>query len=401
MTTRARRRGLLAFVVVCVALLGAVPAQAQSRWLTGYLQTAPLFTDATPLTPSNASNFNRIRLTIEPTWGPLSVEASYEHTLTVRQRRLSDGLGLGSVPSGGEWFDLGGTITRTDEEHVQWQHRFDRLNVRFSPGQGMDLSVGRQAVSWGTTLFLTPADPFLPFSPSDPFRQFRGGIDAGLLRLYPGPLSSLDLVVRPTDTALGEEMTALLRGLTTWKNWELSGWGGTLYGDRAGALGAAGGIGVWAVRVEAVIREIRGRVVGRGSIGLDRLLQIGGRDLSLLVEYQRDGLAAARPESYLAILQSPEFRRGELQVLGRDEAVFQATYQLHPLWSVFGLWLLNLNDRSALISPGFGYSASNAVSISGGVYVGVGDSASTLERPLPSEYGLSGTTGFLSLSWFF
>ena len=88
-------------------------------------------------------------------------------------------------------------------------------------------------------------------------------------------------------------------------------------------------------------------------------------------------------------------------MLGRDEAVFQATYQLHPLWSVFGLWLVNLNDRSVLISPGFGYSASNAVSISGGVYVGVGESASTLERPLPSEYGLSGTTGFLSLSWFF
>ncbi len=399
MTTRARRRGLRALGVVCLALLGAGPTQAQSRWLTGYLQTAPLFTDATSLTPSNASNFNRIRLTIEPNWGPLSLEASYEHTLTVSQRRLSGGLGLGSVPSGGEWFDLGGTIA--DEEHVQWRHRFDRLNVGFSPGQGMALSVGRQAVSWGTTLFLTPADPFLPFSPSDPFRQFRGGIDAGRLRLYPGPLSSLDLVVRPTDTALGEELTALLRGLTTWKNWELSGWGGTLYGDRAGALGAAGGIGVWAVRVEAVIREIRGRVVGRGSIGLDRLLQIGGRDLSILLEYQRDGLAAAGPEHYLAILQSPEFRRGELQVLGRDEAVFQATYQLHPLWSVFGLWLVNLNDRSALISPGFGYSASNAVSISGGVYVGVGESASTLERPLPSEYGLSGTTGFLSLSWFF
>ncbi len=387
--------------VVCCCAAGGATLHAQRSWLSGYLQTAPLFTDATPLAPSDVRNFNRVRLTIEPTWGPLSLEASYEHTLTFRQRRLSGGLALGSVPSGGEWFDLGGTITRADEEHVQWQHRFDRLNVGFSPGEAMDLAVGRQAVSWGTTLFLTPADPFLPFSPSDPFRLFRGGIDAGRLRLYPGPLSSLDLVVRPTDTALGEEMTALIRGLTTWKNWELSGWGGTLYGDRAGALGATGGIGVWAVRVEAVIREIRGRVVGRGSIGLDRLLQVGGRDLSILLEYQRDGLAAARPEHYLSILQSPEFQRGELQVLGRDEAIFQASYQLHPLWSVFGLWLVNLNDRSALISPSFGYSASNAVSISGGVYVGVGESASTLERPLPSEYGLSGTTGFLSLSWFF
>ncbi len=391
----------LALVGACLIALGPVPAQAQSRWLTGYLQTVPLFTDATPFTPSNASNFNRIRLTIEPRWGPLSLEASYEHVLTFRQRRLSGGLGPGGVPSGGEWFELGGTITRADEEHVLWRHRFDRLNVRFSPGQAMDLSVGRQAVSWGTTLFLTPADPFLPFSPSDPFRQFRGGIDAGRMRLYPGPLSSLDLVVRPTKTALGEEMTALLRGLTTWKNWELSGWGGTLYGDRAGALAAAGGLGVWAVRVEAVMREIRGRVVGRGSIGLDRLLQVGGRDVFVLLEYQRDGLAAASPEEYLGILQSPEFLRGELQVLGRDEAVLQVSYQLHPLWNVAALWLVNLNDRSALMAPSFGYSASDNVSLAGGVYFGVGETATTLERPLPSEYGLSGTTGYASISWFF
>ena len=398
MTTRAFR---LAVVGACLIGVDVAPVHGQPGWLSGYLQTAPLFTGATPFTPSNASNFNRVRLTIDPSWGPLSLEASYEHAVTFRQRRVPTGLGPGGVPSGGEWFGLGGTITPADQEHVLWQHRLDRLNVGFSPTRSMDLRVGRQAVSWGTTLFLTPADPFLPFSPSDPFRVFRGGVDAGRLRLYPGPLSSLDFVVRPTKTALGEEMTGLLRGLTTWKNWELSGWGGTLYGDRAGALAAAGGIGVWAVRAEAVIREIRGRVVGRGSIGLDRLLQVGGRDTSVLLEYQHDGLAAAGPEEYLDIVQSPEFMRGELQVLGRDEAVFQMSYQLHPLWSVAGLGLVNLNDGSALISPGFAYSAGDEVSISGGVYFGIGESAVSPERPLPSEYGLSGTTGYASLSWFF
>ena len=160
-------------------------------------------------------------------------------------------------------------------------------------------------------------------------------------------------------------------------------------------------VGVWAIRGEAVIREIRGRVSGRGSLGLDRILQVGGRDLFVVLEYQRDGLAAAGPSAYLDILQSPEFQRGELQVLGRDEAVLQASYQFHPLWSVGGLWLWNLNDRSALLAPSVAYSAGNEVSISGGIYIGLGESAITLERPLPSEFGLAGTTGFASLSWFF
>ena len=392
------RVGLALLVASLIALSGA-PAHAQSSWLTGYLQTVPLFSAATDLTGSNAASFSRFRLSTQPVLGSLAFEAAYEHGLTLQQRGANTGFGIGAVPSGGEWFELEWTIE--EEEHVRWLHRFDRLNVGWSPTRSMDLSVGRQAVSWGTTLFLTPADPFLPFSPSDPFRQFRGGVDAGRLRLYPGPLSSLDLVVRPTDTAVGEELTALLRGLTTWKNWELSGWGGTLYGDRAAALGAAGGVGGWAVRAEAVIREIRGRVVGRGSLGLDRILQIGGRDLFIVLEYQRDGLAAAGTSEYLDILESPEFQRGELQVLGRDEAVFQASYQLHPLWSLGGLWLWNLNDRSALLAPTFGYSAGDEVSIGGGVYFGFGKNEITPERPLPSEYGLSGTTGYVSLSWFF
>ena len=244
---------------VCVGLgtvLSVSPAAAQPNWLSGYLQTVPLFTEATPLSPSNVSDFNRFRLTLNPSWGPFLLETSYEQTLTVRQQRTPDSFGLGGVPSGGEWLPLEGSFTDPDEQHVMWGHRLDRLNVTYSPSRTVDMTVGRQAVSWGTTLFLTPADPFLPFNPSDPFRQFRGGVDAARLRMYPGPLSAIDLVVRATETLEGEEVTALARGLTTWRNWEFSGWAGSLYDDPAAAVGAAGGIEAARVlemrRVEAV-----------------------------------------------------------------------------------------------------------------------------------------------------
>ena len=112
--------------------------------------------------------------------------------------------------------------------------------MAWQPNDAVEVSVGRQAVSWGTTLFLTPADPFIPFSPADPFRVYRGGIDAARARIYPGPLSEIDVVFRPSRTLVGEETTALARGLTTWRNWEVSGWGGTLYGDAAGAVRRGG-----------------------------------------------------------------------------------------------------------------------------------------------------------------
>jgi hypothetical protein len=390
---------VVALWAVCLVGLGAIPAVAQTTWLTGYLQTVPLFSGATDFSNSNLAGFNRFRLSTNPSLGPLAFEVAYEHAVTLRQRAASAGFGLGIVPSGGEWIDLGTTLH--EDDHVVWRHRFDRLAVSWSPAGAVELTAGRQAVSWGTTLFFTPADPFLPFNPADPFRQFRGGVDALRARIYPGPLSQIDVVFRPSRTEVGEEVTALARGLTTVGNWELSAWGGSLYGDRAVALGFAGGLGAWAVRGEGVLREVDGVRLFRATTGVDRILQVGGKDLFLVAEYQRDNLAAAGPAEYLAVVLSEAFHRGEFQVLGRDEIVLQASYQLHPLWSLAGLGLWNLNDRSALISPSVAYSASAAVSVAAGLYFGVGDDTVTLARPLPSEFGLSSVTGYISLSWFF
>ncbi len=367
--------------------------------LTGYIQTVPLYTGSTAFADSSVADFSRFRLSTEPTLGPIFVGVAYEHGLTWRRFGGGAGLNLTAMPGGGEWMPLQwGTV---DETHVTWRHRFDRLYVGWSPMPAVEVSAGRQAVSWGTTLFLTPADPFLPFSPADAFRQFRAGVDVARLRLSPSPLSAVEIVVRPTKTVVGEELTALARGLFTVAGWEVSGWAGSLYGDTAAAVGTAGAFGAWAVRGEASFRMVDDNLVVRSTIGADRLFQVGGRDLFLLVEYQRDGFGAADPDDYLALVQSDPFLRGEMQVLGRDETVVQATYQLHPLWGLSGLWLTNLNDQSALWSPGVSYSVSDEAAIMGGLYFAVGDSRRTLETPLPSEYGLTGTTGYLSFSWYF
>ena len=380
-----------------VAALAALPgaASAQTLPFSGYVQTVPLAGTA-----GNAvSDFNRFRISTTPDAGPLRFEAAYEHVLTFQRTASLPGFSLAAVPGGGEWLDLQWTLT--EREHVVWRHRFDRFNVGFAPTDNVEVTAGRQAVSWGTALFLTPSDPFTPFNPVDPFREFRAGVDAARIRYYPGPLSEVDIVVRQTRSPTGDETTALARGLTTVQNWEISGWGGTLYGDPAAAFGSAGSLGSWAVRGEAVVRRLEEMLVFRGTIGIDRQLQAGGRDLTLAVEYQRDGLGAAAPEELVDLLESDTFLRGEHQVLGRDEAVVQASYQVHPLWSVSGLWLWNLNDRSAILGPSLAYSAADNAAIAAGVFIGIGDDATTDDLPLPSEYGLAGVTGFISFSWFF
>ena len=388
--------------VACCWAAGGATLHAQPSWLSGYFQTAPLFSGATKLTPSNASSLSRFRLSIEPQAGPFSLEVAYEHAVSFRQFNVAPGFGLGGVQGGAEWWELQGTITSSGQEHVVWQHRFDRLNLGLSPSDTVDIRFGRQTISWGTTNFLSPADPFIPFIPTDPFRVYRAGVDAFRVRVYPGPLSEIDVVVRPTDTDVGEEVTALGRGLTTVKNWELSGWGGSLYGDVAGAFGAAGGLGAWAIRAEAVIRQIDETIVGRGTIGVDRAFFLAdGRAISVAWEYQRDGLGATSPGDYLSILQSREFRRGEHQVFGRDETMVSGSIQLSPLWTAGNFVLWNLNDGSVLVAPNLAYSAGDNTAVAGGLYFGFGDTEVSEARPLPSEYGLAGITGFMQVSWFF
>ena len=386
-------------IAVVLIVAGAETARAQLPRVTGYVQTVPVFTGSTPSGDHNVADFSRFRLSTEPTLGPVAVGVAYEHALTLRRFGAGAGLNVGGVPGGGEWLAL--QWEPAERTHVAWRHRFDRLHVGWSPSEAVEITAGRQAVSWGTTLFLTPADPFLPFNPADPFREFRAGVDVARVRFSPSPLSSIDVVVRPTKTLAGEEMTALARGLFTVANWEVSVWGGSLYGDPSGAVATAGAFGAWAVRGEASFRRINDELIVRGTVGSDRLFQVRGRDLFMIIEYQRDGLGAADPSEYLALLRSAPFVRGELQTLGRDEAVVSAAYQLHPLWGVSGLWLTNLNDQSALLSPSLSYSAADEAAIAGGVYFAVGDDRSTLETPLPSEYGLSGTTAYLSFSWYF
>ena len=387
------RAGAAWTAVVLSAVCGAPSAHALQ--LNGYVQAVPL----AGTRDGQLGEFNRIRLSAEPLAGPFELGAAYEHLLTFRRVAEAPGFSLGAVPGGGEWLRLQWTVTRGD--HVVWQHRFDRLYVGWE-NQRLQVTVGRQAVSWGSALFLTPSDPFTPFNPVDPFREFRAGVDAARIRFFPGALSEVDLVVRPTRSPAGEEeMTALVRGLTTAWNWELSGWGGIVYGDPAAAVGAVGSVGSWAVRGEAVVRDLGDRVVFRGTLGVDRQLQVGGRDLTLAAEYQRDGLGADGPDDYLATLASATYLRGEHQVLGRDETVVQASYQIHPLWTLSGLSLWNLRDLSTTLGASVAHSAGDDVAVTTGAFLGLGDDDATEALPLPSEYGSAGLSWYLSLSWYF
>ena len=393
-----RRTALLACLAILV--LGDC-VSAQLPTIRGYYLNVPTWSDSNLLAVGGLGDINRLRLMTEPSYGDFTLQVAYEQVLNLAQRAGADpsGIFVGLAPGGGEWLPLQWTINETD--HVTWGHRFDRLNVGWAPGDAIAMAAGRLTASWATTLFLTPADPFLPFDPSDPFREYRAGVDAFRFQYFPGPLSDVDFIVRPAEFSTGTTWSALARGRTVWHNWEVSAWAGMLYDKPAAAIGAAGGIGQVAVRGELTLQESEGSMALRGSVGIDGRLDAWSRDLFYVIEYQRDGFGAGSSSELLQVVRSDAYARGQLQVLGRDEIVLQGSYQVHPLWALGLLLMTNVDDPSSLLSPSVSYSISNEVSGSGGMFFGFGDSTPTLESPIPSEYGLVPNYVYLSLTVFF
>jgi hypothetical protein len=389
-----------AFATLAVTAWFGSQVVAQAPRVSGYYQNVGSVSGRVGAGGVALADLVRLRLMVAPAWGPVGGELALEHTLDWESgTAAAQALGLlSSTRPGDDW--LGTDWTIHQDRAVVWRQRLDRVNVALSHG-AWSLRVGRQAISWGTTLFLTPADPFAPFDPADPFREYRRGVDAVRVQWYPGPQSLVDVVVRPASTPYGSTLTALVRGMTTVHGWELSAWGGTVHDAAAAAAGLTRSVGASALRAEVVMRrDSSDAVVLRGTVGLDRRVTLAGRDLYGVIEYQHDGFGAARAGQLAAVGLSRPAQRAELQVLGRDEAAAQLTYQIHPLLRLDLRASWNLRDGSGLVAPAAELSLSDEVTARGGLFLGVGPAG-----PIPalpgSEYGPLPAGAYVAVSGFF
>lgn len=388
-----------AALAACLASWLVTPVAAQRADLTGYALNVLLAAAAGPLTSSGVQDLQRVRLMVTGALGGLEWDVAYEQSLTLASAAdlalIGGGLGL---PSGaGDWLPLQGTLG--ESARVSWRHRMDRLSVALAGAIG-DVTVGRQTIAWATTLWLTPADPFAPFDPADPFREYRAGVDAARLRVFPSAMSELEAVVRPATFDSVTTLTALGRGRIAVGRLELAAWGGVLHDEAAAAAGATLTAAGAVLRGESELRREADATVLRFALGADRSFTVARRTLYVAVEYQHDGFGAARAADIPRVVTSAPFRRGELQVLGRDELALNATWQVHPLVSLSWLTLWNAGDGSALMSPAVSHDVLSSVNLRLGGYFAFGAAAAPGGLP-QSEYGVVPVTGYLAGSVYF
>jgi hypothetical protein len=120
----------------------------------------------------------------------------------------------------------------------------------------------------------------------------------------------------------------------------------------------------------------------RASLGLDRQLS---EKLTLVGEIAWSGYGATRPGDYLRILRADRVSRGEVNALGRPYAGVSLAWQAHPLLSINGVGLANLDDGSILLQPTGTWSVSDNGTVLFGVIIGLGKGI-TESGQLGSEY---------------
>lgn len=388
----------------------------------GYLKNfSTVFERSLPVGSTRAEHpwaiSNRLRLTLAAKWPErLAWQAAYDLSPRFQHRDLAD-QGSAVIDLAGQGYrvaDLDRQLEPDEDEtsrHFVLRQNLDRLAATWS-GARADVTIGRQAIAWGSAKIVNPTDVLAPYVFNELDTEERPGVDAVRLRLAIGALGEVDAgvvlgkdfdadrsaafvrqrcYVRETDVnlmamgfrdhlMLGFDVTRAVGGCGFWLE--------TAYVD-AGFFGGA--------------EEARDQEYFRVSLGFDR--QLTGQAYGL-AEYHYNGPGKSRPADYLESLTTPAYRDAATYLLGRHYLALGLMQQATPLISLSGTVLGNAGDGSVSFSPVIEYNVAEDVYLSVGASIGLGPGprARFGDPDLPefrSEFGGYPNLYYVSLRYYF
>ena len=351
-------------------------------------------------------NVERLRLKLEgkPS-GPVAFGAHYEVYFhwgdTVKLRRELEEQDLDKtltrLTERPRFMDLEGEIF--EEGSVSLNQGLDRLWTRWEPNRRLQVTIGRQAVSWGTGLIWSPVDLFAAFAPTEIDREEKLGVDVVRLVLQPHENLSVDLVGEPLDveqhwTANMDDSSLAARLGTHWGEYDIHLCGGAvqsdmvLGGDFSGYLCNAGFHGE---ALHTWVDENDQRDYFRGLLGLDYGFAAAWNPY-VAVEYFHNGLGVDDAEEYAARRLETSvqrvFERGIAYNIGRD--YLGGTFRVQPnaLLTLQATTLANLHDGSFREFATLAWSVRENLDLILGADVGLGGASGEFTAWQDEETGL-------------
>ncbi len=247
-----------------------------------------------------------------------------------------------------------------------------------------DLTLGRQAIAWGSARVVNPTDVIVPYQFTAIDTEYRRGVDAVRLRLPFGAFNEVDAGVAFGDEFQAEENAYYLRPSFYLLETDI---GLPLMIFRENALAglslsrAVGEAGAW-LEVAYVVPDAvdtpddpYAEDYVQASLGADRNLT---PDLYAYAEYHHNGAGSLHPDDYLSALGTTAYIEGNSYLLGRHYGSVGATYTVGPLLPVDALVVVNLTDGSAELTLSAEYNFKENVYIGGGLLLGIGAEPETV-----------------------
>ena len=356
------------------------------------------FASPLPIEPMMGAVVNRLRLNLSYASATrLSFALSYDFAPRIQDSSLfsESPIAVSIVPHTYRIVDLDSPIYPSVDDpigSVGIYHNLDRAFLQFSTDFA-DISIGRDAIAWGSARIVNPTDVVAPFTYDQLDTEDRVGVDAVRVRIPIGAMGECD-----TGYIFGkgfdfEKSAYFLRSqlnrLETDVSIVLVGFQKHLLAGLDIARGI-GGAGFW-LETAFVFVEPLGQDADkwsnylRASTGLDYSF---GEKTYGFIEYHFNGAGAKTPENYLANLDQPAYTQGGVYLMGTHYLAPGLSFQLTPLISFGGQMLFNLSDSSVWIGPRREYNIAEDIYLSAGGLISVGERleySETLE--FRSEFG--------------
>lgn len=372
--------------------------------ISGYLKTygvaqAALRTDFFSLGEIYQSQSSG-RLMVESFSDSVVFQMHYELSpLSVSRSLGADSLTYRIVGDGYRWSDLEASLSNSEGSKTQLYQNLDRFNVQIQT-ESYDVTIGRQAIAFGSARFINPIDVFLPFNLRTFNTEYRTGVDAIRVQRAWGDLGEIDVGLVFGADADPETSAAFLqlRNNVAGKDFNFS---LIEYAEQTlvggGMQSELGSLGFW---LEAAYVDGQSNYV-RASTGVDYAFN---EVIFGMVEYHFNGAGSRRSEDYLSLYETQPYQRGGVFLLGERYVIPSLAVQVSPLLSFNVQGIFNLEDNSNYTMLSAEYNVAENVYMDFGVYVFSGRGLMLSPQQslmLGSEYGANPNMLYASLRWYF
>ncbi|MDX9720399.1 MAG: hypothetical protein RBU37_06615, partial [Myxococcota bacterium] len=291
-------------------------------------------------------------------------------------------VGIGVSPMPARSLELSSTLL--SKPGLLLDNDLDRLQLKLY-FDWVDLTLGRQALTWGDAKLFRVADLWTSFSPFDLDTSEKRGVDAlRFLTSVADGRHELELLL--VDRASLEDFSGGMRWVGYFDGFDLFAGASKQWDTLVLMTGLNWTIDVWGLRGELAWpcwsfdeEEVE---LPRLTLGLDYF----GSKVFGVLELHFNGAAGAELD-----LPTPSLQRGETFLLGRYYAGFAVTWEATELLSLSLSTMSNILDPSVLLSPMLSYRLSDEAELLFGASLGIGAEPQLQPTPrLRSEFGSYG-----------